>query len=409
MAIGIDPILGNIFFTLSSLFHLRRPSTSAPYEKPTEKMSAEALPKISVLIPLYREPNSVISSLTQSLIRQTYPRQKLEIIFVVEPDDPETVGYAKQSSLMLQGNGIVSKVVITDGKVKSKPYALNSGLRHADGTILAFYDAEDEPESSQVEDAVNLLYEKGYDIVQAKFDQRAGTLVSNLFMLDNLIWIRKYLPTINSISRCFPLSTKSLFIRREALEEIGGWPLVLTEDAYSTILLAEKGKKFGLLESNTHEIPPRSWSVHFRQRMRWSRGYTQSLARMLSAKLTTRQKFGLFLAYMSPVLCALSFVSWLFFSLFWLSFVLAPTQSFTPVWMLNSVYRSFFFWWSVFLAYIGNPVAIFSYFSSIADTEAEKHVPTALLAPLYWLFVGAASLASFFRNTKDWGKTVREL
>jgi len=44
---------------------------------------------------------------------------------------------------------------------------------------------------------------------------------------------------------------------------------------------------------------------------------------------------------------------------------------------------------------------------SLAGTKMERLAPIALLTPLYWMFIGAASIASLFKSTKHWGKTVR--
>jgi len=50
---------------------------------------------------------------------------------------------------------------------------------------------------------------------------------------------------------------------------------------------------------------------------------------------------------------------------------------------------------------------MFSLMHSIAGTDMERYAPLALTAPFYWIFLGAAAVASFFKSTKFWGKTVR--
>jgi len=75
--------------------------------------------------------------------------------------------------------------------------------------------------------------------------------------------------------------------------------------------------------------------------------------------------------------------------------------------MLHWLYKNAIFYWSAFLAYIGNPIVIFSYMHSLANTKMERSAPLALIVPLYWIFIGAAAISSFFRSTNFWGKTER--
>jgi cellulose synthase/poly-beta-1,6-N-acetylglucosamine synthase-like glycosyltransferase len=87
MSLGIDPIVSNLFFTLSLIPHLSKPMAGQVYEG-----MRQDLPCISVLIPLFREKQGDIEITLASLKSQTFPRRKLEVILIVEPEDNETSG-----------------------------------------------------------------------------------------------------------------------------------------------------------------------------------------------------------------------------------------------------------------------------------------------------------------------------
>jgi cellulose synthase/poly-beta-1,6-N-acetylglucosamine synthase-like glycosyltransferase len=64
---------------------------------------------------------------------------------------------------------------------------------------------------------------------------------------------------------------EGLFIRKSVLDEVGGSPEVLTEDAYLGLLLTERDKRFGIVDFVVVEKAPRNAKAHFTQRPRWHR------------------------------------------------------------------------------------------------------------------------------------------
>jgi hypothetical protein len=75
--------------------------------------------------------------------------------------------------------------------------------------------------------------------------------------------------------------------------------------------------------------------------------------------------------------------------------------------MNNAMYGNALIYWGVGLAYLGNVLIIFNTARAVMDTEYERLAASAALAPLYWLFLGLAAVASFFRGTKVFGRTER--
>lgn len=407
MAVAIDPVIPNIFFTMGLLPHVMKKKNG--YYSPKMNGSFDKdKPLVTILVPLYREPLTVIKTLSLCLHEQTYDHGKIEIIFITEPDDPETGGYVDEIIPALDGFAAV-KHLVSDGKIKMKPYALNWGLSRCTGEIIGLYDAECEPEKEQVMKAVSAMHEMEYDLVQTKIEVVSSNTLGEFCKLDIYSWTENILPVINEKAAAFPLGTKGMFIRRACLDDIGGFPLHLTEDAMIAILLAEKNRKFGLLDSVTKEKAVRTLGTHFRQRRRWFRGYLSCLNRLLKAKIPLKRKLWLSVPYISPVLCTATLFGFLFMALYFLTWYFDLNMIYAAPFMGSVFYDRYLFYWSLFLGYVGLPLSLLSYLYSIADKSLENKVLYVYLTPFYWIFVGIAALSSYFKDTVHWDKTAREM
>ncbi|WP_420525747.1 hypothetical protein, partial [Klebsiella pneumoniae] len=80
----------------------------------------EELPTYTVLVPVYREAN-VVGLLMRNLAGLDYPKEKLEILVLMEEDDPETLEAAKAA----RPPANVQFVIIPNGQPKTKPKACN--------------------------------------------------------------------------------------------------------------------------------------------------------------------------------------------------------------------------------------------------------------------------------------------
>lgn len=406
MAVAIDPVISNVFFTLGLIPHAagKKDGYYSPrMDKPLN------LPLVTVLIPLYKEPYEIIKNLFSCLMNQTYDHAKMELIIVTEPDDEKTNIHVEKIVSNTKDGFAAVKHLVTDGMMKMKPYALNWGLDRSSGNIIGIYDAECEPEPEQVMKAVYAIFEQDYDLVQAKIEVESENILGELYKLDIYMWQELYLPVINEKANCFPMASKGLFIKKEILKDIGGFPLHLTEDAMMSILLAPKNRKFGLLESVTKEKSTRTWRVHFKQRRRWFRGYLSCLWELMKVDMPLKKKFWLSIPYVSPILCSLSLLGFIFLFMYFISWTFFPAMIIEAPWMRSIIYDKYLSYWSLFLGYIGLPFTIISYLYSIADVKLEKKALYVYLIPVYWIFLGISAMASFFKDDKNWDKTEREV
>ena len=405
MAVSVDPVISNIFFTLGLIPHIMKKKDG--YYSPGSTGNPDSYPLVTILIPLYREPYRFIHSLSSCLLAQTYDHKKMELIFITEPDDDETNRYVEKIVRNIKTEFASVRLLVTDGREKMKPYALNHGMNYCNGEIIGIYDAECKPEKQQIEKAICAIFEQDYDLVQTKIEVVSENVLGEFCKLDIYSWTENLLPLINEKARSFPLGTKGLFIKKECLDEIGGFPLHLTEDAMMTILLASRNKKFGLVDSVTHETSTKAWSTHFRQRRRWFRGYLSCLFSLIKAEIPVKRKLWLSIPYISPLLCTATLFGFFFLFLYFITWYFNPAMTYIAPWMETVLYDSGIFYWSLFLGYVGLPITLFSYLLLIADRPLEDRAWYVYLIPLYWMFVGVAAVSSFFKDTKNWDKTMR--
>jgi cellulose synthase/poly-beta-1,6-N-acetylglucosamine synthase-like glycosyltransferase len=402
MSLGIDPVVSNVFFTLSLIPHFNKPTTGQVYEG-----KGQDLPCISVLIPLFKEKQEDIEITLASLKSQTFPRQKLEVILIVEPEDSETGIYAYQAVQGLKILGIKSKVVTSDGNPKLKPHALNVALREIENEFICVYDASDYIERNQIEQALSLMLGGSYDVVQAKVYRQGPTVLGKLLLLDTFLWFKKYIPMILALTGGFPLSGEGLFVRKSVLAEAGYFPEVLTEDACLGLLLTEKNKRFALLESAVVEKAPKSVGAHFRQKSRWYRGYLTCLGLLIRSKMNIKKKLSLSLLFGVPIVGALAFISWALFIGYWGTYLLVPELDIVAPWMSHPTYTYALYFWSLGLTLLGPLTGMCSYLSVIPRQERRRFAPLMLLIPFYWIFVSTCAMSAFFQSASRWYKTER--
>lgn len=241
-------------------------------EAPPAKSLKPAL-RFTLLCPLYREAAGV-NNLLRALRRIDYPANRVEIILLLEEDDMET------KAAITEPLGGVRIVVNTEDGPRTKPHALNLGLAVASGDVIGVYDAEDRPDPGQlrmVNDA--FMADDGLACVQARLNyyNRDETILTRLFCLEYSLHFDYMLPGFVAMGLPIPLGGTSNFVRRDALERVGGWdPYNVTEDADLGLRLSEAGYRLGTIPSSTFEEATEQARPWIKQRSRWLKGYLQT-------------------------------------------------------------------------------------------------------------------------------------
>lgn len=134
-------------FALAALSRLAAGLSPDPRALPAPLPDA-ALPRYTVLAPLYREAE-IAPQLIAALGAIDYPRDRLQVLCVVEADDPATLSALLDAELPPHAEVLVAP----PGHPRTKPRACNVALERATGELLTIYDAEDRPHPGQLREA----------------------------------------------------------------------------------------------------------------------------------------------------------------------------------------------------------------------------------------------------------------
>ena len=240
------------------------------------KVTDDELPNYTIVVALYREA-SVVEDLVKAIDTLDYPKGKLDIKLVVEQRDVET--FSRLVELRLPGRYEV--IVAPLGKPQTKPRALNIALSSARGDLIVVYDAEDIPASNQLRLAASrFAADKDLDCLQARLAIRNhGELwLSKLFAIEYAILFDVINPGLCALDLPIPLGGSSNHFRVRSLVGVGAWDeWNVTEDADLGVRLARFGYRVKALDSDTWEEAPFEVGNWFRQRVRWQKGWMQTL------------------------------------------------------------------------------------------------------------------------------------
>ncbi len=140
----------SLAFLATALLRLGALQTSqAPRPPPRRRTDAppsEDWPRFTLLVPLYREAEIVVETIA-ALAALSYPKERLEILFLFEDDDRET----REAFLAVPHPPHMRAVLVPPGFPRTKPRALCHGMRQATGDYITVYDAEDLPDPDQLQ------------------------------------------------------------------------------------------------------------------------------------------------------------------------------------------------------------------------------------------------------------------
>lgn len=256
-------------------------------------MARHRLPIVSILVPLFCE-TAIAGNLMRRLSRLNYPRELLDICLIVEEDDWQTrkvLSGAERPAFM-------RVVSVPGGTLKTKPRALNFALDFCRGSIIGVYDAEDAPEPDQIHNVVRHFREAGPDVACLQgvldFYNSRSNWLARCFTIEYASWFRVILPGFERLGFVIPLGGTTLFLRRDALEEIGGWDAHnVTEDADLGVRLARRGYRTELIRTVTEEEANCRLWPWVRQRSRWLKGYVITWAVHMRHPLKLLRELGL--------------------------------------------------------------------------------------------------------------------
>jgi glycosyltransferase XagB len=265
-----------LIFSASVTLRSMAAVANAPPETSSVQVADDELPNYTIVVALYRE-TSVVEDLVKAIDALDYPKCKLDIKLVVEQRDIET--FSRIVQLRLPSRYEV--VVAPEGKPQTKPRALNIALSGARGELIVVYDAEDIPAPDQLRSAASrFAADKDLDCLQARLAIRNHdeSWLSKLFAIEYAMLFDVINPGLCALDLPIPLGGTSNHFRFRSLVAVGAWDeWNVTEDADLGIRLSRFGYRVKALDSDTWEEAPFEIKNWFRQRVRWQKGWMQTL------------------------------------------------------------------------------------------------------------------------------------
>jgi cellulose synthase/poly-beta-1,6-N-acetylglucosamine synthase-like glycosyltransferase len=368
------------------------------------------LPLYTILVPVYKEA-AILPTLIKALKEIDYPKDKLDVLFLLEENDLETIRVV-QSTKMPEN---WKPLILPDYLPKTKPKACNYGLQFARGEFVTIYDAEDIPDPDQLKKALIAHAKIGPSclVVQAalSYYNWNQNLITALFTLEYAYWFDYLLPGLEYFNLPIPLGGTSNHFNTRLLRELGAWdPYNTTEDADLGMRGYATGLKIGVINSTTFEEANSQYWNWVRQRSRWLKGYMQT-ALVYNRHPIRAMKIMGFKNWFSfqmmitgtPLMLLINPIVWLAF-LIWALGIGVQYYPIFPTWVI---------YFGFFNLLISNFIGIYLNMLGVFKRGLYELIPVAFLNPFYWIFFHSVAaykaLWQLFFKPHYWEKTVHGL
>jgi cellulose synthase/poly-beta-1,6-N-acetylglucosamine synthase-like glycosyltransferase len=251
----------------------------------------ERLPMVSLHLPIYNEPPDMVIETLDSLAALDYPR--FEVIVVDNNTKDPGVWQPVQAHCEQLGERF--RFFHVDPLSGFKAGALNYALArtHADASIIAVIDSDYMVYPHWLRELVPQFQSLHIGIVQAPQDYRdsAWSAFKAMCYAEYRGFFFIGMVTRNERNAIIQHGTMTL-IRRQALEEVGGWaPWCITEDAELGLRIFEEGyEAFYTPTSYGRGLIPDTFMDYKKQRHRWAYGAIQILRQHAAHLLSDKMK-----------------------------------------------------------------------------------------------------------------------
>lgn len=407
--ISIFYFVDAVFNLILTLRSLNKPNEIVVSSAQLQELDDAGLPVYTILCPLYKETH-VIPQFIEAIAALSYPKDKLDVILLLEEDDIESIATVEQMHLPYY----FRTIVVPDSLPKTKPKACNYGLAFAKGEYLVIYDAEDIPDPLQLKKAY-LAFQKVPQYIaclQAKLNYYnvRQNILTRIFTAEYSLWFDITLPGLQSFNSTIPLGGTSNHFKTDVLRNLEGWdPFNVTEDADLGIRLFKKGFKTAIIDSTTYEEATSKVTNWIRQRSRWIKGYMQTyLVHMRNWKVFVRE-YGFVHAFIFQLTVGGKLLFLLLNPFLWFITLgyFGAYSLFGPT--IEVVYQPPIFYLAVFSWIFGNFLFLYYYMLGCAKRNQWDLLKYIYLVPFYWACMSYAAVISLYQllvKPYYWEKTV---
>lgn len=263
-------LIRHYLFTVTVLKYVRK-------QKPHTYLSRSTFePTVSVLIPAHNEEH-VIGPLLQKISETTYPKNKLEVIAIVDASTDRTGVIADSYA---QKNTFI-KVIHRGPEIggRGKPAALNDAIRKTTGEIIICFDADYIPHPDLVRRLVEKFEDPCVGAVQGRpvVLNEPENIVTRLNALERIGGYKVDQQARDLLGLIPQFGGTVGGFRRSVIMELGGFDeSMITEDTDLTFEIVLAGYKIHYADdAECYEEAVASWPAYWRQRHRWAKGHMQ--------------------------------------------------------------------------------------------------------------------------------------
>lgn len=375
---------------------------------PEEITANKDWPTYTILCPLYKEWR-VLPQFVTAMSRLDYPKDKLQVLLLLEEDDVETVKRATAYKLP----SYFQIAIVPHSQPKTKPKALNYGLLHATGDYSVVFDAEDIPDPEQLKKAVMAFKKSGKRTIciQAKlnFYNPHQNVITKVFTAEYSLWFDLVLTGLQSIHAPIPLGGTSNHFRTKDLHYLKGWDAFnVTEDCDLGMRLVAHGFRTAVVNSMTLEEANSDLKNWFRQRTRWIKGYIQTyLVHMRDPRRFMKDLKEPHVITFQLVVGG-KILSMFINPLMWV--ITISYFAFRPIigTFIESFYPAPVLYMAVISLIFGNFLYMYYYMIGCAKREYDDILKYVFLVPFYWVAMSIAAWKAVYNMITDphyWAKT----
>lgn len=236
----------------------------------------DELPSVTIMIPA-RNEGLVIGETLRAMANLDYPKEKLEVLLLDDGSTDDTLEKAREVARRFP----FIKAIEVEGGGKGKGYVLNYGLKFARGDVIAVYDADNRPEPDALKRLVSMLSDETPAVTgRVKTINWRRNILTRFICMEYIYFQLAGQAGKSRLHRTAVLPGTNFAIRREILEEVGGWDeRALAEDLELSFRIIAMGKRIAYNPlAVTWEQEPERWRVWFRQRVRWAAGNVYTVA-----------------------------------------------------------------------------------------------------------------------------------
>ena len=365
------------------------------------------LPKYTILVPLYKEWE-VIEQFTNAIEIIDWPKNKIEVILLLEEGDIKTINKAYDLKLP----SYFKIEIVPDSLPKTKPKACNYGLLKATGEYTVVYDAEDKPDPLQLKKSYLAFQKVPKNVVclQSKLNyyNQNQNLLTKLFTAEYSYWFDVALPGLQTLNTIIPLGGTSNHFKTSVLKKLQGWdPFNVTEDCDLGTRLFKEGYRTSIVDSETLEEANSNLKSWIKQRSRWIKGYMQTYLVHMRNPIEFFSKFR-FHALLFQLIIGMRMVFMIINPILWLMTISYFTLYHFVGPFIESLYPWYIFYPAVFCLIFANFTYFYSYMIALAKKDKWDLIGYVFLVPFYWLLASYSSGIAFYQlitNPYYWEKT----